>query len=248
MSDAHDILVFVGYKRPDYVRQVLTALQRCHGVEKYRIFAHIDGGGHPAIPDVVRELFPSAEIVKKRHNIGCNRNTLEAMEHGLTHSDFVVMQEDDILPSSDFLSFMEWGRRRFEDDPRVGSINAFSKIADLQRPLGWYMNNYFYPWGWGTWADRFRHLKNSWIGPKHIAWDIRLRNRHFRRVQRCYHAISPILSRTLNIGKTGGTWIRNETHWARVQKIEHWAGEVSEPQWSDANCAAAPCEESDGTS
>lgn len=71
-----------------------------------------------------------------------------------------IIVEDDIVSSSNFLSFINQGLDYYEDKKEVFSISGES-IA-VKCPEGYPYHNYFAPragcWGWATWADRWNSV------------------------------------------------------------------------------------------
>jgi hypothetical protein len=62
----------------------------------------------------------------------------------------------------------------------------------------------FSPWGWGTWKDRFVELEANWVKEenRNLSWDTHIRDS----VRGDRVTIRPHLSRTMNIGRDGGSW------------------------------------------
>ena len=123
--------------------------------------------------------------------------------------DFVVRTEDDLVVSADILEYFDWASCKFQNNPRVATVNAFcyndgpsDEVALAER---------FSPLVWGTWSDRWEGL----LGPtwdhdystyngepgNQAGWDWNINTRLFpqHRLLGCF----PLASRVHNIGVHG---------------------------------------------
>lgn len=71
-----------------------------------------------------------------------------------------IIVEDDIICSSNFLSFLNQGLDYYEQKKNVFSVSGES--IKVKCPEGYEYSNYFAPragcWGWATWADRWNSV------------------------------------------------------------------------------------------
>ncbi len=71
-----------------------------------------------------------------------------------------IIVEDDIISSTNFLSFLNQGLDFYQDHKEVFSISGES--IRVKCPMGYNYSNYFAPragcWGWATWADRWNSV------------------------------------------------------------------------------------------
>lgn len=79
-----------------------------------------------------------------------------------------IIVEDDIICSSNFLSFLNQGLDFYEDYKNVFSVSGESIVVKC--PEGYPYHNYFAPragcWGWATWADRWNSVDwnlENWV-------------------------------------------------------------------------------------
>lgn len=181
-SRAKKIISMVSWRRPQYTRKVLEALEKCTGIEEFQILLHIDGG----YPDRVSEMIEgmknlNLDIVLNRHfkNIGCAANTYSALSHAFSkqRSGWVIHLEDDTLPSKDFLSFMEQCLDHYRDDENLFSVSGYHRVSGEEkegitdeamqtraREIDFRMN--FSCWGWGTWERVWSEVRSNWFGYK----------------------------------------------------------------------------------
>ncbi len=68
-----------------------------------------------------------------------------------------IVVEDDLLVCKNFLSFMNQGLEKYENQSKVFSICGYSNVVKI--PKGYTYDCYFCPrsssWGWATWRDRW---------------------------------------------------------------------------------------------
>jgi hypothetical protein len=81
--------------------------------------------------------------------------------------DSVIVIEEDVLISPQFIEFAETMLEEYSLDYRVGSITAMNlvPISHVTSPKSSYrFSCYFYAWGWATWKDRWTQMipLDSW--------------------------------------------------------------------------------------
>jgi hypothetical protein len=191
-------LTISGYNRPTYFAQVLKALAWCDGVGEYQITAILDPS------DKTAEL---SEIAKGHgigvhipdHHMGCGSAIQYAMTYGFRKSDYHIHLEDDTVPSPDCLRWFEWAGQNA--GPKVLTVSGYNQHGgDAQNDASGF-RNWFTPWGWATWRDRFeRHLVP--------AWDCNFWDGSVQRVRERtgMGELFPHVSRIQNIGAEGGTF------------------------------------------
>jgi hypothetical protein len=163
--------------------------------------------------DVVAVLDPSdktqelAEIAKAagiqamimQERLGCGSMIRYCMELGFRISDFHIHLEDDTVPSVDCLRWFEWAARNAP--ATILTISGYNQHGGDACPNTFGIRNWFTPWGWGTWRERFsQHLAPGWDSS---FWD--------GGVQRVRERLGmfemyPRVSRIQNIGAEGGTF------------------------------------------
>jgi len=191
-------LTISGYNRPTYFAQVIKALAWCDGVGEYDVVAVLDPS------DKTQEL---AEIAKAagiqtmimQERLGCGSMIRYCMELGFRISDFHIHLEDDTIPSVDCLRWFEWAARNAP--ATILTISGYNQHGGDASPNTFGIRNWFTPWGWGTWRERFsQHLAPAWDSS---FWD--------GGVQRVRERLGmfemyPRVSRIQNIGAEGGTF------------------------------------------
>ncbi|HNW88177.1 MAG TPA: glycosyltransferase [Bacteroidales bacterium] len=204
-------IVMPTYNRPEFLRVVVDHLRVCDNIDKFKIYTSEE----PGFPEV-QKIFKSIDFMEiERHindrRLDCNNNVLQAINIGFLNADFVVVLEDDVVPARDFLNLCIWADENFRNDSSIGCVTGFS-LSREEKPdqevaadvLKW---QYFWPWGWATWKDRWEHPDNkeasdiSKTGRNIHSWDINFSNVFF--LKNGFHSLFPVIPRTRNIGVHG---------------------------------------------
>lgn len=154
------------YNRPDFVEKCLDALSASVGslAVSLKVFidgpkSDLDGTSVQQVRDKVDGydfgLFAHVEIIKSNINKGLAWSIITGVSKAIKQCDQLVVVEDDLIVTTNFLSFMHESLMKYKDFPNVGSVSGFSfPIYNSSKN-----HVYFHPrptsWGWGTWSDRW---------------------------------------------------------------------------------------------
>jgi len=180
-TDLAPIALFC-YRRPDHLRRTLAALRRCGEFAASPLYVYCDGAASPMVePDVaaVRELLrhelpASANLILRDRNLGLAANIVDGVGALCAQYGRVVVLEDDLVVSPDFLTFMNEGLRHYAEESRVFQIAAhtFDAAEGVE-------SAYFLPittsWGWATWQRSWRHFDPKASGWQRLLRDTKLR-------------------------------------------------------------------------
>ena len=134
---------------------------------------------------------------------------------------FVVFGEEDALPADDVLELVAWEREQCAANSNVLLVNAHSRcgagwdgpdVRDAQDadPAAVRLVEYFNPWIWGTWRDRWQEIilpRWDWDGTTgEHGWDNGYDWNLALRVLRGMLAPVPDASRSQHIGETEGLY------------------------------------------
>lgn len=235
------IIMMPVHKRADYPKRVLESIRNCYGSEKYTVIICAE----PGYPEVI-EVLKSVEDIHKifiinEKKLGCDNNTYKCLELGFNFTDFLIIFEDDIIPSRDCLQYFEWAKEEYKNDPDVLNIGTFTDdihgVAGMKNMYETKKYEKFTSQGWGTWINRWENIiKPNWEDmekegyPDWFTWDVRMD----RKIRGNRVEVRPILGRTNNIGKENG--LHSETVWNGIKNSDHyrydnklcsiWAGNI----------------------
>lgn len=155
-------VAFFAFNRALHAQRTLAALALNAPASQSALHVFIDGPRNAAERVLVDEVigvatsaagFASVQVHVAESNQGLYASITSGVSTVLRSWDRVIVVEDDILVSPDFLAYMNDALGRFKDDSRVACIHGFSP------PLRDLPDYFFLPggdcWGWATWADRW---------------------------------------------------------------------------------------------
>jgi hypothetical protein len=217
--------------RPVYTKTVLDALARCDDVDKFPVALLCEPVNQHVID--IAAAFTQLPHVKAfvmlgNTRVGCNVNTYSALAYGFDHHERVIALEDDTVPGRDFLRFCDWGLDTYERDQSVFSICGYQRtpIPEVGRRSDVIREQWFTPWGWATWRDRWDSIRDSWpADDQQISWDTVIDK--LTRRDRC--EVRPLLARIQNIGAEGGAHVPGAAWHAEHHLNRNWIESVPGP-------------------
>lgn len=159
------IVLFV-FNRPEHTKRTIESLQKNPLAAKSDLFVFSDGprsNSDEADVDSVRSFinaldgFKQIIVQKKNTNTGLAGSVIAGVTEVIRRYGKVIVVEDDLLFSPNFLNYMNEALVRYEADRRIFSIGGYS--PPLQMPAGYSQDSYLSyrccTWGWATWRDRW---------------------------------------------------------------------------------------------
>lgn len=156
------------YNRPDHLRQVLVQLKK-NDVSHLFIFS--DGPADRSERPNVREVrsiisgidWCSTTVEAREENLGLADSITRGIDRVFADHDRIIVLEDDCVPSSNFISFMNTCLDRYADTDEVMNINGYSPPIDIP---GDYDNDIYFTyrsssWGWGTWESAWEQYERE---------------------------------------------------------------------------------------
>lgn len=173
MSKYAPIIVFA-YKRLDTLKKTILSLQDCELASDCDLIVFSDGPkGEKDVKNVldVREYLNELKGFKSVKNIfaSSNNGLANSIINGVTvifkQYDRVIVVEDDLQVSKNFLLFMNDALSYYELELKIISISGYSIPLEFKKTCNF--DIYFMPrissWGWATW-------RNKWEG---IDWQVK---------------------------------------------------------------------------
>lgn len=148
------------FRRPEHTRHVLDALGRCPEFAETPLYIFADGPRHSGDANgvaatrelVARFVHPRKQLIFAEANQGLARSIIGGVATLCREHEKAIVLEDDLIVSPAFLAYMNHALARYEAEPRVWSVNAFS-FGNLGPATGGkaFFLPYAHPWGWATW-------------------------------------------------------------------------------------------------
>lgn len=152
------VLLFV-YNRPLHTKQLIESLQRNQLAADSSLTIYSDAAkneDHRQSVDEVRAYlrtitgFASVNIIEQKHNQGLARSIIAGVTAQLEQCDRVIVLEDDLVLAPYFLQFMNDALQTYNDEPRVGHIQACDFTQNPTLP-DTFLVKWAGSWGWATW-------------------------------------------------------------------------------------------------
>ena len=106
--------------------------------------------------------FKKIYIIKRKKNFGLEKNITSGISKVINKHNKIIVMEDDIIVSENFLDFMNLCLNKFRDKKKVWHINAWNYGFNFQKSK---YNTFYWRamicWGWGTWKDRWKYYKKN---------------------------------------------------------------------------------------
>ena len=151
------ISLFV-YNRPEHTKQTLVSLQKNILAKSSHLYVFSDGPKtEKDIPKVneVRKLlknvsgFKTVTVIERKSNWGLAKSIIEGVTEVINLFERVIVLEDDMVTSPNFLDFMNTNLDFYKNESTVACISGYVY------PIEGLPNVFFLKgadcWGWGTW-------------------------------------------------------------------------------------------------
>ena len=163
------IVLFV-YNRPNHTEKTLISLNGLKEASETELYIFSDAPkSKMALDDVekVRNLifqfkdelsnFKNTYIVVAESNKGLAKSIIEGVTDVINKYGRVIVVEDDLEVSRDFLQYMNGALDYYEQSEKIWSISGYTfpmkSLSDY--PCDVYLSGRGCSWGWATWKDRW---------------------------------------------------------------------------------------------
>ena len=162
------VAVFV-YKRKDYAEKTLSALRNNFLAEQTDLYIFSDGPKSEKDRQAVAEVqdfvrgfsaqggFRSVHVNLASDNRGLAFSIIRGVTGLLDQFGRIIVAEDDLLTSRDYLTYMNDALDFYAADARIWSVSGYT--PPLKGLSTWKQDVYFFyrasSWGWATWKDRW---------------------------------------------------------------------------------------------
>ena len=153
------------YNRLFETKQTIEALKNNYLASKSDLFIFSDGPKSEAAKSEVQAVreyitsvtgFNSVSVIESKENNGLANSIISGVTSTITKFGKVIVLEDDLITTPNFLDFMNQALDFYEHEVKVQSINGYSLYLQNTDTLH---DIYFqirpFSWGWATWANRW---------------------------------------------------------------------------------------------
>ncbi len=159
------ILLFT-YIRFDTLKKTIAALKMNMLAKDSDLYIFSDGPKRGTDAQKVKEIraflrsitgFKSVSISESPTNKGLANSIISGVSEVMTFSDTVIVLEDDLITTPNFLTYMNSSLNEYQSKRKVFSISGFSFDFGIESKSQ--EETYFlyrsWSWGWATWKDRW---------------------------------------------------------------------------------------------
>ncbi|HEX9511593.1 MAG TPA: glycosyltransferase [Puia sp.] len=164
------ILLFT-YKRLDTLKKTISSLRENKLAAESDLIIFSDQGKSPDDKTIVKEVrdylrtidgFKSVTIHESLKNKGLANSIIQGVTNIINTYGKVIVLEDDLLTTPNFLTFMNAALEKYESYKKVFSVSGYSfnlGEPDAGRhPDDVYFVTRGWSWGWATWRDRWTDI------------------------------------------------------------------------------------------
>lgn len=157
------------YNRADHTKRAVESLLQNAEAKDSALFIFSDGPkNEKAVRGVAenREYihtvtgFKTVTIVEREKNWGLANSLIAGITDVINKYGRVIVVEDDLILSPNFLKFMNDGLEKYKYDDRVGTITGFVPPLEEKLPETFFLT-YFQCWGWATWKRAWDLLETD---------------------------------------------------------------------------------------
>jgi hypothetical protein len=158
----HAPVVLFAYRRPDHLRRALDSLAANPGADLTQVSIYCDGAKSSADREAVEQVreiargvndtnaFASIRVIERDHNMGLAKSVISGVTETLEAHDRVIVVEDDLVVSPDFLEYMNQALELYANNDEVISIHGFMYSVPPVLPQTVFLRGADC-WGWATW-------------------------------------------------------------------------------------------------
>jgi hypothetical protein len=178
-------IVLFAYNRLDSLKLTLEALKKNYLASDSDLFIYSDGWKNEKDRiqiDTIREFlrtvsgFKQITIIEQNKNLGLAQSIITGISEVLAKFESVIVLEDDLITSVNFLVFMNQALQHYRETSNVFSISGFTPPIQAEDYEGVYFTKRASSWGWGTWNDRW--FKVDWSVQDYLNFKVNRKQRN----------------------------------------------------------------------
>jgi hypothetical protein len=162
-------IVLFTYKRLDTLKQTVECLKENIGANESDLYIYSDAARSEKDKTTIDEVraflktitgFKKVLIIEATQNKGLANSIIEGVSEVIQKYGKVIVLEDDLKTTSNFLTFMNNSLDRYEKEKKVFSVSGYSFDLgiDKNETQDAYFINRGWSWGWATWSDRWNEV------------------------------------------------------------------------------------------
>ncbi|MDX1959882.1 MAG: hypothetical protein SFU98_15030 [Leptospiraceae bacterium] len=165
------IVLFV-YARPEHTRKCLESLKNNPESKYSKLFIYADGPKFDN-PNLLLDIQKTREILRlekwcseviiqeSEKNKGLAESIIQGVTEIINEYGKVIVLEDDLILSKNFLTLMNQALKLYEDEKSVWHISGWNFPISTKGIGQVFFWNHMICWGWATWKDRWANFKRN---------------------------------------------------------------------------------------
>jgi hypothetical protein len=135
-------------------------------LDKTEFYVFVDGPRNSedilTIEETINEVkkfanHSNTKLRKSESNLGLVDSIRFGINEIFKNHDQIIVLEDDLIVSEDFIEYMNQGLRKFKTEIRIASLQGFSHVNLWKRKETYFLLGADC-WGWATWRDRWEQI------------------------------------------------------------------------------------------
>ena len=166
MKDQLSPVLLFTYNRPYTLKKTVAALQKNFLADKSRLYIFSDAAKSDKDAEAVQDVrtyidtirgFLDVEVIKSPWNKGLADSIITGASRVINEYGKVIVLEDDLVSSPNFLSFVNQALNYYHDYEKVFSISGFTMpMKNIDSDT--YFTRRSSSWGWGTWKEKWNEV------------------------------------------------------------------------------------------
>ena len=161
------------YERLDLLKKTVNYLKKNALASKTDLYIFSDGPKDKVNSKNIKNVriyleritgFQSIKIIKRKINVGLERNLIQGLEYIFRNHERVIVLEDDIATSKYFLEYLNDALNEYENAKNVCQVSGYSFLEKYSKKYD--LDDFYFIKGadclaWGTWKDRWDLFTND---------------------------------------------------------------------------------------
>tara|TARA_B100001059_G_scaffold223028_1_gene247592 strand:+ start:2626 stop:4266 length:1641 start_codon:yes stop_codon:yes gene_type:complete len=170
MNNLAPIVIFT-YTRLETLKKTIESLKKNKMAKFSEIYifsdCHKNKIDQPLVNSVRKYLksikgYKKINLISRKENYGLARNIINGVSSVIKKRKKVIVLEDDIIVSPNFLEYMNDSLIRYQNNKKIWHINSWNyEIRDHNVEYNAFFTRHMNCWGWATWEDRWKYFEKK---------------------------------------------------------------------------------------
>jgi hypothetical protein len=167
MTNNAPIVLFV-YNRVTELKKTVKFLQANFMADQSELYIFSDGSKNKidfekvqGVREYIKTItgFSNIYIIENEGNKGLANSIIDGVTEVIKKHGKVIVLEDDLITSPNFLDFMNQALVFYKNDPEILSLSGYTlDLPSLPGNKDYYFGYRASSWGWGCWLDRWEKI------------------------------------------------------------------------------------------